>query len=143
MTLQIRDRLRLSYEELIQEALSERPLHEVRVLLRALILAYYPDGDAEAPRSGADFIASVGALVAPFHPDALGYLPQSLVTAVGAELVIWLEEGLGRMPTTTDVAKLYSRLAKLGIREAIHQTCLTWNAAETAEDRAAGRGAAP
>ena len=29
--------------------------------------------------------------------------------------------------------------AKLGIREAIHQTCLTWNAAETPEDRAAGR----
>lgn len=140
MAIPTRDRLRLSYDELIDLALKERPPEELRELLVALIQAYCPDGDPERPLSGAAFVATVGALVAPYPPDAVGYVPEVLVKAIGEELVLWLEEGLGRPPTCTDVAKLYARLTALGIREAIHQTCLSWRTGETAEHAAPAAG---
>jgi hypothetical protein len=133
MTVATRDRLRLTYDELVELALKDRPPEELRALLVELIHAYCPDGDPERPRPGAGFTAAVGALIAPFHPDTLGYVPGVLVKALGDELVLWLEEGLRRPPTTTDVAKLYARLPTIGIREAIHQTCQTWNLAQPDE----------
>jgi hypothetical protein len=130
MIAETRDRLHLSWEEILERALQEERPEELKKLLSALLLAYYPKGDAEQPRSGADFTAAFGKLAGAFHPDALGYVPDVLLKSIGVELVLWLEEGLGRPPTCTDVARLYARLSGLGLREAIHQFCLRWNSGE-------------
>ena len=141
MPMPIRERLQLSYLELVEQALAEHPEKEVRALLVALIDAYYPGGDAEAHRKSADILAATEQLVAPFHPDTLGYLPEVLLKAMGVELARWLEEGLGRTPTTTDLVKLYAHLPDIGIREAVYQTCRSWHSIETDEGTGAGGGA--